>query len=60
MKGMINYETSILLVNSFKKERDQLRLQNQREREKLETAQSFQSGHDYFQKLIVNKGQSMN
>ena len=52
VKGVIDDETFTLLVSGFKKERDQLRLQNQQIQEKLEAARNFQNGLDYFQELI--------
>lgn len=57
VKGVIDDETFVMLVNSFKKERGELRNKEQQIQEQLEEAQRFQGGFELFKKLLKGQGE---
>ena len=55
MKGVMDYETFVLLTNWFKRERDQLKEAQQKIQTKFEITQKFQDGPTRFKEEV--KGQ---
>ena len=52
MKGVIDDETFVLLSNQFKKERDQLKEEQQKIQVEFEAAQKFQDGLARFKREV--------
>ena len=57
MKGVIDDETFVMLVNSFKKERGELCHREQQIQEQLKAAERFQGGFELFRKLLDGQGE---